>query len=194
MLISIVCGSLLNLTKTWYDVGYFWAVIMIVGVFSLADCMDAITNRLFGIALIIYCMVSAVLSLNFFQLNYGYALLRGYAGPSIPLIHFNYENYQAEIKRAAENCLINPGSNQGLVLDDYTYLYFKKFRNPLLVTYVNLHTSSDRLPALVKEKRVTAIILRCSFLRHIPNANLQHVLHFKNICCYPQNRIQELAV
>ncbi len=189
----ILSGSLLNLTKTWYDVGYFWAVMMVIGVFSLTDRMNAMCKSVLGSLFILYLMTTAVLSIIFFQLNYNDLLLQGYSGPSVSLVNFNYNDYKKEAKLVARSCLSNTKRNHGIVLDDFTYLYFKKFKDPMLITYVNNHTDSNKFPVLIKEHKLTAVIIRCAIASIIPNANPQSILHFKDMCCYPQNKISELV-
>lgn len=195
ILLSITAGSLLNLTKTWYDVGYFWAMIMIIFIAHLHETFNEISNQkshqIIKLICFNYLIILSIFSLITFQLNYKTPLLTGYAGPGVSLIKFQYKKYQQLMKKVNQLCLNNEKS-QGLVLDDYTYLYFKNTKYPLLITYVNNHTSSNQFPKFIKNNIISGIIARCSYIKSIPNIQDELIIKIEDICCYPKNKLQTL--
>lgn len=191
---SIIAENLLNLTKTWYDVGYFWSVVLLVTISCIGKRLDFFIKTRAGILIALYFTASTIFSFMFFYNAYGHQIFKGFAGPSVPLIHFNYKKYKSENELVAQRCLLNsdPKKNHGLVLDDYTYLYFKNSVNPMLVTYVNNHTNKNEFPRLIQENKITAIIARCTNMPLVKGADNKYMLKIKQVCCYPENKIHKL--
>ena len=189
---SILIWNLLNLTKTWYDVGYFWATLSIICVFFITENLNKIKRRT-ACQVVIISSIICIISLQIFHLNYRYKILHGYAGPSVPLVNFHFKEYQKTLRLAEVACFADKKASNNLALDDYTYLYFKRSKYPVLVTYINHHTTGNKFPALIKQGKISSIIIRCSSFVSIPNLKEKSLIHIGNICCYPGNKLKELT-
>lgn len=192
IMLSIIGGNLLNITKTWYDVGYFWAIVMIIFIAHLQESVAKKLNQIITICIFCYLIMIAIFSLIVFQQNYKKPLLTDFAGPGVNLSHFNYQNYQQEMKKVTQHCLGNNKSPHGLVLDDYTYLYFKKFKFPILITFINNHTDSNQFPKFINANQLGAIIIRCTYLPIVPNFQEKNVIRLGDICCISNDKLQTL--
>lgn len=193
LLLSCAGGTiLLSITKSWYDVGYFWAVIGIIIIFFVSDSFDTIVEHVGGQIVILYCIFTAIFSLLIFNVDYRNAFINGYTGPGIFLSKYNYAETLSDYKAIAEACSLNLKNSSGLVLDDYTYLYFKESKYPMLITYINYHTDTNIVPRLIKEAKIKAIVVRCSSMAAIPNLKKESVLRSGDVCCYPESKIHEL--
>ncbi len=192
IMFSIIGGNILNLSKTWYDVGYFWAIIMILFIAQFQESFTTKLNQATKLLILSYLIIIAIFSLIIFNKNYRVPLLTYFEGPGVNLTHFNYNQYRHEMQKISQYCLDNKKITHGIVLDDYTYLYFKNFRYPLLITYVNNHTNSNQFPSFVKAREVNAIIVRCSYISIVPNIKEKNILRFGDVCCYPGNKLDTL--
>lgn len=192
ILLAVVGGSILNLTKTWYDVGYFWAVVAILLIACFFGHFQRCTKNLFFASFVLYFMLSAVMSLLFFNFFYEAGILSGFRGVNTTLIDFSYQDYATKIEKMSKRCHIDPVSEQGLVLDDYTYLYFKQSKYPILITYINSRSDEENFLRLIKENKIKALITRCDTTGLFSKYIAADMIKEGELCCYPQDKIQAL--
>ncbi len=193
IVLGMIAGNILNLTKNWYDVGYFWAIILITFIAYLHKSFSKNLNKTVYLCVFIYLILCGTGSIILFQKNYETPLLNGFAGPGVSLVHFHYRQYKREMHQAKRFCLNYQRQQTGIVLDDYTYLYFRKFKYPISVTFVNINTKINQFPILIKANKISSIITRCTSISSIPHFQEKNVIRLGTVCCYPYNRLQTLT-
>lgn len=143
--------------------------------------------------LLLFCASSVRYSLKFFPV-----FMDGFAGPSISIAKYDHKAIKRDIEAAAAACAIsNSSATKHLVVDDLTYLFFKKTRQPYSITYLagSLRefsgpsvTETSRIFPEIKKLKVSAIVQRCDY--NVIPAWGQILTRAGDICCVSQDSIE----
>lgn len=143
--------------------------------------------------LVLFCASSVRYSLKFFPVFMG-----GFAGPSVSIAKYNHKAVKRDIEAAAAACAIsNSSATRHLVVDDLTYLFFKKTQQPYSITYLagSLRefsgpgvTETSRIFPEIRKLKVSAIVQRCDY-NVIPGWG-QILTRAGDICCVSQNNLE----
>ena len=192
LFISICCGSVFNLTKHWYDVHYFWTILIIIFVFFIKDHLQYLLKNKMGKVILLYMTISGIFSLTVFILTFYAPLHSGYQGPGISLFSFDSKQTSAEIQEAINSCHISPTASENLILDDLTYLYLQRSQRPILITFVLLNYLFDEPNANFNRviQQSNGLITRCTSL---PGKSAQYTIHNGAICCVSKNNVNKVV-
>lgn len=157
----ILLNPMMNSTKCWYDASYLWTLIVINFIFTLSDYLPALINKKNSYLSLIYFLIVGLFSLHCLIRSFELPFLNGYSGPSIALIDFNQLKISAELKKIEQVCGIRISQSKGVILDNLTYFYFQKSKNPMLITYFFYpHTTTDNFSEFVSRYPVEGFIVR----------------------------------
>lgn len=128
--------------------------------------------------------------------------LKGFSGPSISITRYDHTKTKREMLAAADACGIrNDSSVSHLVVDDLSYLFFKKTFQPYNASYLAWATTEIRGGEIVNDnsifKDISAvdaggIIQRCTYMDMIP-AWGRNSVRIGDTCCISKATIDKLG-
>ena len=191
LFLSACVGAIFNLTKHWYDVDYFWILLIIVFVFFIKDHLQYhLKNKICNL-IQLYLICSGIFSLSIFLYGFAAPIKSGFQGPGIQIHNYDEKKMVYKLHEAIKNCHINLIGSKHLILDNLTYWYFRKSKNPLLIDYVHLSYSLDKpsnyFRAIIQNS--SGLITRCS---SISVKSLHYTTHIGSICCAQTNLVKKI--
>lgn len=195
LLVALFSGfitGLFDLMKVWYGAGYFLTFINILTLFYIAEHINSFLKyKVFHLffAIIALCATMSLITLHH---KIGKPFAEGYQGPSISVKNFAYKAYIQKMNRVANACAIYPKIDSHIVLDDYTYSYYKQAKYPALITYIPYHTDPDTFLKLMNKHLIKSIAVRCSTIQLIPYLKKKNIVQIEDLCCYSESSIKEL--
>jgi hypothetical protein len=125
-----------NLPKNWYDAGYLYALLLIIIIFSLGENFPGIFQKASAEKVFLYLGAVALLSQAVFIQRNLPEFLAGFAGPGVSIAKYDAIKTHDDLEAASRSCNIDPARSKKVVVDDYTYLYFRKSKWPMAITYI----------------------------------------------------------
>ena len=171
LLVCTIISGIFNLPKNWYDLGYLYALLLIVLTFFIGEDFNNFHNTRFGMAILSYMVCVSILSQSVFVYRLLPAFLQGYEGPGISIVRYlryGEKNRNDAIVVARENG-INSVSSEGVILDDLTYFYFQKTKRPMAITYIFYDNDPLSIRHFLVDVKSSGMVVRCSSM---PNAYL----------------------
>lgn len=117
-------------------------------------------------------------------------LLKGYHGPSLSVVNYSSSLTDENMRMARERCGVSERDSH-LLLDDLTYMHFKKTFQPYGLSYLSLALSSKdpslltddaALAASLKKLDIHGVVAFCSRLETMPLLRRKAVRE-GNVCC-----------
>jgi hypothetical protein len=190
LLLCVSIGSLLNTQKHWYDAGYLYAIIFITGSFYIAH-INFSFQYIFVRILLFYTSLVAIISVAVLSNEYLRPFLEGYEGPGVSLVNYNHNEVSEQLYFLSNQCGINPINSKAVFFDDSTYLYVKKGKWPIPITYSYLLEAEGKsVSNLFKEVDSDGMLLRCT---SIPDKYLAYSYKVGAYCCVPKHLFNELT-
>ncbi len=191
LLFCLFISAVFNLPKNWYDAGYVYTVLIIILVFFIAENFpDKFFKPAVRKAMVYLFMVSILSQVVFLHRNL-IDFFKGYAGPGVPLINYHSNESTKEIEAASEVCNINPVSGKSIIVDDYTYLFFSRSRNPIPITYVLVGNNAAGIQSFISRSNSSGMALRCDAL---PQTYKPYAIRVGRVCCIPEKSIKMLPL
>lgn len=187
--LCLIIGGIFNIPKNWYDAGYFYSVLIIVWIFFIVENSFEIP-RLFAKRLYFYLACVALISQIVLIYRNLPSFLGGYVGPSISIVEYKHNKGMSEISAAALACGIDPIHSKKLILDDYTYLYFRRSSQPMPITYIFYDGNPVAAQKFISESDSDGLITRCSSI----GAYTPFAKHAGEVCCIPKNDLNKLPL
>ena len=189
LLVSVLTGASLSLTKNWYDAGYLYVMLVIVCVFIFAGNKHKPLKKSVVVAGLIYLSCTAIFSQAVFNYRYLPAFWEGFEGPGISIKTYDYQQALNDILASSRACAIDPVASKGVIFDDYTYFFFQKSQKPMAISYI-LYLKNQALADFVAESGSAGMVTRCT---SIPRAYLPYVKKTGSVCCVPQEALKKVA-
>lgn len=146
LLVLFACAffsAVFNLPKNWYDAGYMYALLLIMLVFFIGENFAGILHAAPARRLLCYLGVAALMSQGVFIHRYLPEFLDGFSGPGVSIAKYDSRKTSDNLAAACAACGIDPVNSQRLVVDDYTYLYLRKTRYPMPISYIGVGLGWD---------------------------------------------------
>ena len=190
LLVCLIVSALFNIPKNWYDAGYLYTGLMIIWMFFIGENFRGIFHRPIGRKIFIYLACVALLSQAVFIHRYLPAFWGGYAGPSISVVNYDHSKMLEDLTSASRACDIDPVRSKKVIVDDYTYLYFQKSRQPMAITYIFHGNDAASSQKFISEVDSDGLIARCSSIAaYIPFAK-----RAGDVCCVSKNDLNKLPL
>lgn len=189
LLLSLIIGGIFNLPKNWYDAGYFYTLMVIIGVFFIANNYVRIPYKLGAKKIYIYLGCVALTSQMVLIYRNMPAFLNGYVGPSISVVNYQHSNVISDIRSAAYTCGIDPIHSKRLIVDDYTYLYFRKSNQPMAVTYIFYDSNVAAAESFISNSGSDGLITRCTSI----SAYASLAKKAGGICCIAKKDLEKVS-
>lgn len=190
LVLSLTGLFAIQTSKNFYEAGFIMpvaAVLFCVSCVTVPDWRKAspYAGVVFG-SIPPVAAVSAVMAvLSFLPLLRG-----GYHGPSISVVNYSSSLLDDNIRLARERCGVSERDSH-LILDDLTYMSFKKTFQPYGLSYLSLALSSEN-PSLLSDDAALAASLRkldihgvaafCSRLETMPLLR-RNAIKEGTVCC-----------
>ena len=116
----------------------YYALLLIILVFFVGENYPDVFRKNAAKKVFLYAGSAALLSQAVFIHRNLPEFLNGYTGPGVRIAKTHSKKIDADIGAASLACGIDPVRSKGLIVDDYTYLYFRKSKWPMGITYVEL--------------------------------------------------------
>jgi hypothetical protein len=188
LLVCLIISALFNIPKNWYDAGYLYVGLMIIWIFFIGENFRGIFQRPIGRIIFIYLACVALLSQAVFIHRYLPAFWDGYAGPSISVVNYDHSKMLEELTAASRACDIDPARSKKVIVDDYTYLYFHKSRQPMAISYIFYGNNAASSQKFISEAGSDGLIARCSSIAtYMPFAK-----RAGDVCCVSKNDLNKL--
>jgi hypothetical protein len=185
----VLMGASLSLTKNWYDAGYIYVMLVIVCVFIFVGNNHKSLKQSVVVGSLIYLSCTAIFSQAIFNYRYLPAFWGGFNGPGISIKTYDYPRAISDISASSKACAIDPVLSQGVIFDDYTYLFFQKSQKPMAITYV-LYLKDQALADFVAGSGSDGMVMRCT---SIPKAYLPYVKKSGSVCCVPHEALLKVT-
>jgi hypothetical protein len=179
LLICTVIAATFNLPKNWYDAGYLYALWLIIFIFFIGENSLGKVRRSIVQGVVIYLACVAMLSQSILVDRNLPAFLLGYVGPGVSVAEFDSSKAESDLANAARACNVDPVHSRKLVVDDYTYSYFRKSKWPMAATYIFVDDDQD-VRKFFSEIESDGLVMRCASMKE------EHRGHAKvsgAVCC-----------
>lgn len=161
IVVAVVPYAALNSSKHFYEVAFVWPMLAIayglqVGTGQLRRA------RVFTAVLAVAVIASAAAVASSFGREF---ISEGFLGKGISITRFSDSATAREVALLEEKCNIpRDAAGHFVVLDDVTYTYFSRTRNPVLITW--LHVAAEGLDKLqyLRQMGSSGVITRCGYL------------------------------
>jgi hypothetical protein len=132
----ILISAIFNLTKNWYDGPYIYTVLMFIGALFIAENYPSVySQKRFRKYLIVFALFSMLSQSVFIDRNLK-SFKNDFSGLGLKVTNFDKDAVDSTLSSLSKKCQINKNHSNKLVLDDVTYLYFKKSSNPISFTFI----------------------------------------------------------
>ncbi|MDO8805331.1 MAG: hypothetical protein Q7R35_12980 [Elusimicrobiota bacterium] len=192
LLALFACGlisAVFNLPKNWYDAGFAYALLLIILVFFVGENSPDVFQKTGVKRLFLYVGLAALLSQAVFIKRNLPIFLIGYAGPRVPIAKYDTKKLEADILAASRTCNIDLVHSEKLVVDDYTYLYLRKTKWPMAITYIVLANTFKAVTEFLSKSDSDGMIVNCS--KWVEPYKLV-VKREGDICCIPREGLKKL--
>lgn len=193
LIVLLICGlisAVFNLPKNWYDAGFVYALLLIILVFFVGENFPDVFRKRITRIFFVYVGLVSLLSQGVFISRNLPAFLNGYAGPSVSIVKWNSEKMQADIIAASQTCSIDIVGGKKLVVDDYTYLYLRKTKWPMPITYIWAENNDKSIREFFSTVGSDGLIVNCTAML---SPYLSVVRREGDVCCIPKNELANLA-
>ena len=197
LLILLVCSlasAIFNLPKNWYDAGYLYALLAIIWIFFIGENFRGIFQKPIARMLFLYLGCTALLSQAVFIHRYLPAFWDGYAGPGISIVNYDHEKALDDLTATSRICGIDPVHSKGVIVDDYTYLYYQKSKQPIAFSYVHYVYSGklDSIARFLSEVDSSGLVTRCRSLP-LPASYRNFTRKAGDLCCISGADLKNLS-
>ena len=94
------------------------------------------------------------------------------------MVEFDKNKFQSNMAKLESQCKINSITSKNLIVDDYTYLHFRKTKTPMSFTYIYFQGNEKSINNFYTNVSSDGLIVKCSMLDQ--NAQINKA---GNICC-----------
>ncbi len=164
LLVLFICGlisAIFNLPKNWYDAGYMYALLVIILIFFLGENFHKYFQTNIARRIMIYFGAVSLLSQAVFIQRNLLPFLSDYSGPGVPIATYEHIKLQHELKAASQACKIDPVSSKRVIVDDYTYLYFRKSKWPMAISYIGFHNDENGVRDFFSKINSDGLVVNC---------------------------------
>lgn len=164
LLAGMLFSALFSLNKNWYEAGYGYALLLIVTIFFIGENFAWIFQRAFARRFSFYLGMVALLSQGVLIQRNLPEFLKGYEGPGTSIVKYGSGKVCSDLTAAAQACNIDPVDSQRVVVDEDTYLFFRKTKWPMPLTYIGLGFGGEFVSLRQFFSRVDSdgLVIRCS--------------------------------
>ena len=192
LLVLLVCGlisAIFNLPKNWYDAGYLYALLLIILIFFMGENFSWIFQKSVARKVFLYLGAVALLSqIVLIQRNLP-EFTKGYAEPSVSIAKYNSSKSLDDLAAASRACNIDPIRSKRIVVDDYTYLYFRKSKWPMAITYIWQLPDEKSIRQFFSKIDSDGLVVNCTAML---SPYMSVVKREGNVCCIPKNELKNL--
>ena len=192
LLVLFACtliSATFNLPKNWYDAGYVYALLLIILIFLIGENFSGIFQKPAAQKLFLYLGAVALLSqAEFIQRNLS-AFMDGYAGPGISIASYDSNKTSNELAAASRACDIDPVHSKKIVVDDYTYLYFRKSKWPMPISYIWALPDDKSRRQFFSKVDSDGLVARCTGAL---SPYMSVVKREGEVCCIPKAELKNL--
>lgn len=192
---GIIC-AIFNIPKNWYDAGFLYALLLIILTFFIGENFPAVFQRPITRYVFIYVGVISLLSQIVFIHRTLPPFLNGFTGPGVSIAKFKSKNIYRDIVAASQTCGIDIVKGEKLTVDDSTYLFLRKTKYPMAITYI--FTNNDDESVLKFFSKVGSDGLIVTYQSMIsPYAKVLWkggvVKRYGDICCISKKDLKSLS-
>jgi hypothetical protein len=190
LLVCLIISALFNLPKNWYDAGYVYLVLMIIWIFFIGENFRGIFQIPIARKIFIYLVCVALLSQAVLIHRYLPAFWGGYIGPSISVVNYDHSKMLEDLTAASHACDIDPVHSKKVIVDDYTYPYFHRSRQPMAFTYLLYGNNAAASQKFISEVDSDGLIARCSSIA----AYMPFAKRAGDVCCVSKSDLNKLPL
>jgi hypothetical protein len=189
LFVCMLISGVFNLTKHWYDAGYLYALMMIILIFFIGENYSGKLYDEVGQKIFFYLGAVALLSQVIFVDRNLSAFMNGYVGPGIQIGKYESENLHDDLVAVSRTCDLDPVNSKKLVVDDFTYGYFKKSKWPMAISYIWVNNDKESIDLLFSMADSGGMAVYCS---SVPDQFKPFVKKEGNICCMSKNQLKNV--
>lgn len=184
LVLTVFAWTVFNLTKNWYDAGYFYSIMAIIFLFFCANHLKEVNKNIVitALALVFGSMLSQIALIS----NYLEPFKMGYAGPGISIAAYDYNTTKENVLAGIDSCGIVAG-NQKIFVDDLTYPFVAEYKYPLPFTYA-VAIAESALDGFIASSGSDGMILRCD---NIPQYAAM-AQRYGEVCCLSKEALKSI--
>lgn len=191
----VLASATFNLPKNWYDAGYLYALVLIIIIFTIGENFSGIFQKSAARKVFLYLGVVALLSQAVFIHRNLPEFMSGFSGPGVSIAKYDSIKTRSDLDAASLSCDIDPVRSKKVVVDDHTYLYFRKSKWPMAITYIRLccddESSRDKFfRKFVSKVDSDGLVVDCTSM---PAPYMPFVKREGNVCCIPKDGLKNLS-
>lgn len=191
----VLASATFNLPKNWYDAGYLYALVLIIIIFTIGENFSGIFQKSAARKVFLYLGVVALLSQAVFIHRNLPEFMSGFSGPGVSIAKYDSIKTHSDLDAASLSCDIDPVRSKKVVVDDHTYLYFRKSKWPMAITYIRLccddESSRDKFfRKFVSKVDSDGLVVDCTSM---PAPYMPFVKREGNVCCIPKDGLKNLS-
>jgi hypothetical protein len=192
LFVCALISAIFNLPKNWYDAGYLYALLLIIIIFFIGENFSKVFQKTAARKFFLYLGAVALLSQAVFIHRNLPAFMAGYAGPGVSIAKYDSIKTRNELTAASRACNIDPVRSKKVVVDDYTYLYFRKSKWPMAITYIGFLNDDKSVRQFFLEADSDGLVIHCeSWIFNKPYI-LPFVKREGEICCISKDDLKKL--
>lgn len=136
LFVCIFISAIFNLTKNWYDGPYIYTAFMFIGAIFIAENYPSIySHKKIRKYLIVFSLFSILSQWVFVDRNLN-SFKKDFSGLGPKVTDFERADFDITLSSLSSKCQINRNQSNKLVLDDVTYLHFRKSSHPISFTFI----------------------------------------------------------
>jgi hypothetical protein len=191
LLILFICtinSGLMNLTKNWYDGPYIYTIFTLIGLLSIGHNYPEfyVKKNKTQLYLIFILIIFSLSQFVFIERNLN-NFKKNFSGLGPAIRKFDIRKYEQDMSKLSLKCEIKKNESSKLILDDFTYLYFKKSSLPISFTYLFGGKDFDLKNYLAKSNS-DGLILMCSNIINKINNDL--IIQEGTYCCISKQNMK----
>ena len=197
LLACALISALFNLTKTWYDAGFYYALWLIILILFIGEDYPGVFQKNAAKKVFLYAGAAALMSQAVFIHRNLPEFLGGFRGAGVSIALHDTKKLNADILAASRACRINIIDSERLVLDDYTFLHFRKTRYPMAITYLWLENDNKSVLKFLAESGSDGVMVSSfsSKIYFAPIPELESKVKCAGaVCCVSRDDLRTLAV
>jgi hypothetical protein len=133
----------------------------------------------------LFALISLISQL-IFNAHFLPKFIKGFTGPGVSLIYLAKNKISDDSERLLKKCKIDINRSSNLIVDDLTYQFAYRSKNPISITYIWISGDSHHSENFVANIKSSGMILSCSSMSYFaPELYRTKALRSGDLCCVP---------